>query len=413
MALNNLNNLSTFGGRKTRNNEGIKMNGKDVSFNTKRSAENSPGKDSKKRPVLGDVTNNNNWTKDSLKKGGLKGAVKTSNIAPTVLKQNKVSNKKSETNLKLNIVPEFSHLPASKLVESDPEVDVKDESVSSKVTPDVDEIKLFPTGVVDFDEEMMNDPFSEARYAQDIFEYYKQREVKFTIEKYLDRQPDMTEHMRAILIDWMVEVQESFELNHETLYLAVKLIDMFLVKQNVPKTMIQLVGATAALIASKYDERLPPLVDDFLYICDDSYSRSELLVMECSILKSVGFDLGIPISYRFLRRYARCSKIPMDTLTLARFILETSLMEYDLIDVRDSKIAAAALLLALKMKNNGEWTPTLQYYSGYQEEELLDLMKHLNRLISPPINRLTMTIRTKYSHPVFFEVAKIEPLNLD
>lgn len=40
----------------------------------------------------------------------------------------------------------------------------------------------------------------------------------------------------------------------------------------------------------------------------------------------------------------------MELLTLARYILETSLMDYDLIDVLDSKIAAAALLLALKMK---------------------------------------------------------------
>lgn len=40
----------------------------------------------------------------------------------------------------------------------------------------------------------------------------------------------------------------------------------------------------------------------------------------------------------------------METLTLARYILETSLMDYDLIEERDSKMAAAALLLALKIK---------------------------------------------------------------
>ena len=41
---------------------------------------------------------------------------------------------------------------------------------------------------------------------------------------------DITEAMRAILIDWLVEVQESFELNHETLYTAVKLMDLYLSK---------------------------------------------------------------------------------------------------------------------------------------------------------------------------------------
>ena len=43
---------------------------------------------------------------------------------------------------------------------------------------------------------------------------------------------DITEGMRAILVDWLVEVQESFELNHETLYTAVKLMDLYLSKVN-------------------------------------------------------------------------------------------------------------------------------------------------------------------------------------
>ena len=43
---------------------------------------------------------------------------------------------------------------------------------------------------------------------------------------------DITEGMRAILVDWLVEVQESFELNHETLYTAVKLMDFYLSKVN-------------------------------------------------------------------------------------------------------------------------------------------------------------------------------------
>ena len=57
--------------------------------------------------------------------------------------------------------------------------------------------------------------------------------------------------MRAILIDWLVEVQESFELNHETLYTAVKITDLYLSKKSIKKEDLQLLGATACLIASK------------------------------------------------------------------------------------------------------------------------------------------------------------------
>ena len=47
------------------------------------------------------------------------------------------------------------------------------------------------------------------------------------------------------------------------------------------------------------------MLDDFLYICDDAYTRGELLRMEQSILKMIGFDIGMPLSYRFLRRYSK------------------------------------------------------------------------------------------------------------
>merc|ERR1719385_587387 len=110
----------------------------------------------------------------------------------------------------------------------------------------------------------------------------------------MSAQVEITDVMRAILVDWLVEVQESFELNHETLYTAVKLTDLYLSKKQVRKEDLQLVGATACLIASKVDERIPPMVDDFLYVCDDAYSRERFMVTERKVLSVVGFDVGFP-----------------------------------------------------------------------------------------------------------------------
>ena len=59
--------------------------------------------------------------------------------------------------------------------------------------------------------------------------------------------------MRTILVDWLVEVQENFELFHETLYLAVKTVDRYLSKKEVKKEYLQLVGATSMLIAAKFE----------------------------------------------------------------------------------------------------------------------------------------------------------------
>lgn len=59
--------------------------------------------------------------------------------------------------------------------------------------------------------------------------------------------------MRTILVDWLIEVQENFELFHETLYLGVKLVDLYLARKEVKREYLQLVGATCMLIASKFE----------------------------------------------------------------------------------------------------------------------------------------------------------------
>lgn len=116
-------------------------------------------------------------------------------------------------------------------------------------------IRQLPEGVEwDFDVENWLDPYQVSHYAMDIFEYLKERERLFPIGNYMeDRQICLSQWMRALLVDWMVEVQESFELNHETLYLAVKLVDLYLTKMTVGKETLQLLGAASLFIASKFN----------------------------------------------------------------------------------------------------------------------------------------------------------------
>ncbi|GFS95621.1 hypothetical protein NPIL_126341 [Nephila pilipes] len=361
-----------------------------------------------KKRILGDITNRTLATRG---KSTSKKDLKAKSTQTSVSSETEKLGKDTLKSTKSSSSSEDSIMYVTALEVNDSVMDV---STIKEEIEDVDQ-KLFdlvfPEGVEDFDATCTGDPNSVVDYVIDIFKYYREREKEFVVKKYLDKQKEMTKSMRSILVDWMVEVQESFELNHETLYLAVKLVDIYLMNNFVAKSKLQLIGATAVFVAAKFDERMPPLVDDFLYICDDSYTRAEFLETEIKILKTVNFNLGIPLSYRFLRRYARCARISMEMLTLARFILETALMDYGLIEVLDSKMAAASLLLALKMKGM-KWTPTLEYYTEYKENDLQDLIVHLNKDISVAPTKHLQTIRVKYSHDIFFNVAQIPPLKL-
>ena len=78
-------------------------------------------------------------------------------------------------------------------------------------------------------------------------------QAQFTVGNYMPTQKDLSINMRAILVDWLVEVQENFELNHETLYLAVKMVDLYLARKVIMREKLQLLGATCLFIACKFD----------------------------------------------------------------------------------------------------------------------------------------------------------------
>ncbi len=93
---------------------------------------------------------------------------------------------------------------------------------------------------------------------------------------YMRKQRDINHSMRAILIDWLVEVADEYRLHPQTLYVTVGFIDRFLSEMSVQRGKLQLVGVTCMLLAAKYEEIYPPAVDEFVYITDNTYTREQV-----------------------------------------------------------------------------------------------------------------------------------------
>lgn len=72
---------------------------------------------------------------------------------------------------------------------------------------------------------------------------------------------------------------------------------------------LQLVGVTAMLIASKYEEMYAPEVNDFVYITDNAYTCSEIRKMEVFMLQTLVFNLGKPLCLHFLRRNSKAGSV--------------------------------------------------------------------------------------------------------
>ena len=121
-------------------------------------------------------------------------------------------------------------------------------------------------------------------------------------------QTDVNEKMRRILVDWLLKVHSKFKLLPETFYLTINIIDRYLSKEVISRKVLQLVGVTAMHISCKYEEIYPPEANDFVYITDNAYTKTELLDTEYKILKKLEFNLTFASAYRYLERYTKVTK---------------------------------------------------------------------------------------------------------
>ncbi|KAF8715925.1 hypothetical protein HU200_026888 [Digitaria exilis] len=233
--------------------------------------------------------------------------------------------------------------------------------------------------IEDIDKLDGNNQLAMVDYVEDIYKFYKAAEHESRPSDYMDNQPEVNPNMRAILTDWMAEVHGKFELMPETLYLTMYIVDRYLSLQSVPRVELQLVGIAAMLIACKYEEVWAPEVNDFISLSDDTYSRLQILMMEKDILNNMEWNLTLPTSYHFLVRFAKAAG--SDDKKLEHMILffgELALMDYRMVTIRPSMVAASAVYAArCTLRKSPLWTDTLKHHTGLQEQQLIECSKIL------------------------------------
>jgi hypothetical protein len=252
--------------------------------------------------------------------------------------------------------------------------------------------------IVDDDNELVNVD----EYAEDILEYLKNQELCTMPEaNYMAYQNEITNDMRRILIEWLIEVHGEYDLKPETLYLTINLIDRYLSKRIVPKSDFQLLGVTALWVAAKYEEahgKIPSL-NQMKFICCKYYEEPEFIQMEMRLLEEMNFSIGHPTPEAFLKlqlllaNYERTVRPAIKYL--ARYIMETSLIDYNFIRFTPSVISQSSLILAVNILNQKSWT--------YVNDELWECIRALvEKMVDPP-----KSIYTKYSSNKYMRTSVI------
>jgi len=265
---------------------------------------------------------------------------------------------------------------------------------------------------------------------------------------YLKRNPLMTAEMRAMVADWLSEVTEDYMLSCSTLHLAVNLFDRSLacgkfvadIKDHsyekkdivIERTTLQCLGCACMMIACKIDESEPHAAKTFAYLSEDSYTEKEINVMESKVCAALRFKLHAPTAYTFVDRFLSASSASDDIVSQApwlactsgmsnnnmtfmvQYLLEISLLVYELVPKTPSLVAASAVYLARatleitdeqKSPNMAYWSKTLQFYTGYSILDLNESVILLHKAHQEIEKHKYNHIFQKYSHKKYRSIA--------
>ncbi|XP_052197068.1 G2/mitotic-specific cyclin-2-like [Diospyros lotus] len=270
---------------------------------------------------------------------------------------------------------------------------------------------IFEDAILDIDNTNAKNPLAVADYVDDLYAYYRKMESCSCVSSnYMAQQFDISDRMRAILIDWLIEVHYKFELRDETLFLTVNLIDRFLAQQAMVRKKLQLVGLVAMLLACKYEEVSVPVVDDLIFISDKAYSRKELLEMERLMLNALQYNMSVPTPYVFMRRYLKAAESDKKLETLSFFLVELCLVEYEMLRFPPSFLAAAAVYTAqCTLYGFKQWTKTCEWYTSYSEDQLLECSKLIVSFHDKAAAGKLTAVHRKYSTSKLGCTAKCQP----
>ena len=171
---------------------------------------------------------------------------------------------------------------------------------------------------------------------------------------YMKNQTDINEKMRAMLIDWIIDVHFKFKLKADTLFLTVWLIDKYLSLKKVKRNKLQLIGVTCMLIACKYEEIYSPEVFDFVYITENSYEKKDIINLELEILVLLEFNVTVPTSNSFYEIISSSLSFSTQEFFLGKYLLEMFLLDYRSLKYKPSEIANTVCFIIFSHRRNND-----------------------------------------------------------
>ncbi|XP_026409841.1 cyclin-SDS-like [Papaver somniferum] len=168
---------------------------------------------------------------------------------------------------------------------------------------------------------------------------------------------DFLLQQRQAIVNWITDVSSESglrELNLETVFLCVSLMDRFL-SQGFFKTKrkLQLLGIACLTLATRIEENqmYNCIRQKTFQIGSDVYSRCEVVAMEWLVQEILNFQCFLPTTYNLLWFYLKAARADQEMEDTAKYLAVLSLMDPDLLCYWPSTVAAGLVILSALVSN--------------------------------------------------------------
>ncbi|RCH93115.1 G2/mitotic-specific cyclin [Rhizopus stolonifer] len=274
------------------------------------------------------------------------------------------------------------------LVSKHIQTESNDKSIEFDKKQELREQDLMPQYKSLHEETQHDDPMAVNEYADEIFERLRIAENNNRPDPdYINKiQCDIAWSTRGVLIDWVIEIHYLFSLLPETLFLTVNIIDRFLSIKKVALPKIQLVGALALFIATKFEERKCPALEDIISTMGNQAEEEEFILAESLLLQALEYRVYYANPMNFLRRFLTEDQGNENhTRLLSKYFMEVCMIDHRTIAIKPSLVAASSICLARTMLGRKKWPTKLMEPSGYSLQDLKPVMEIILDYISQPV----------------------------
>lgn len=202
----------------------------------------------------------------------------------------------------------------------------------------------------------------------------------------------------ATIVDWIAEVAECFELDDETIFRAMDLVDRVVTasQYTMKKKYYQLIAAACLQIASKCGKEISG--SDICMCSDNEFGVADLAKTEEYVLTKLGWKLAFPSSLDFLNQLRIILDLEKDSrmFQVMQYVSELALQTKLYVHFEPSMVAATAVVLSNYSLDNQElWSDELEQQTTYSLEDLAECTIAMSRLLED--------VRHRYSNLIIID----------